>query len=255
MRHFEPVCKPLIIGHRGCRARFPENTITAFQAAIEAGADMIEFDVRLCADGHPVVIHDRTLDRTTTGSGNVADRRLFELKQLDAGSWFHNRFRHETVPTLEEVLDRFGQNTLMNIEVKVDSDQPRRESAQIGDKIMLSLTRKNLLSRVIISSFDKTLLECIEARGRSPAIGVLTKLGEESDPVFVCRALKAFSYHPNYLEVDQQLVTMMHSCGIGVVPYTVNDPEDIRRLIRMGVDGLITDDPETAAGIRKTGAL
>jgi len=97
--HFK---SPLIIGHRGFRARYPENTMAAFAGAVDAGADMIEFDVQLSSDGIPVVIHDRTLDRTTNGSGPVTSHTLSQLKKLDAGSWFQSRFRAQTIPTLEE---------------------------------------------------------------------------------------------------------------------------------------------------------
>ncbi len=242
--------RPLIIGHRGFRARYPENTLAAFQAAIDAGADMIEFDVQLSSDGYPVVIHDRTLDRTTGGSGPVADRSLSELKKLDAGSWFHPRFSTETIPTLEEVLDLVDKKVLMNIEIKVDTDQPLREYEGIEYMVVDAVNRKNLLPHVLVSSFHRQILENLHGIDPSPAIGVLTEFGEELNLVDVCRSLDAFSWNPYYLEIEESRIAFMHKQGFKVIPYTVNEPDDIRRLIQMGVDGLFTDDPETAMKIR-----
>ncbi len=103
--------RPWVIAHRGYRAAFPENTISAFMAAIEVKADMIELDVCLTRDRVPVVIHDMTLDRTTNGTGLVSEYKLSELKEFDAGSWFSSKYKGESIPTLEETLDQIrGEN-------------------------------------------------------------------------------------------------------------------------------------------------
>jgi glycerophosphoryl diester phosphodiesterase len=237
----------LIIGHRGFAAKYPENTMAGFAAAITAGVEMIELDVQLSSDGHPVVIHDDELDRTTNGKGLVIDHSLSDLKKLDAGSWFDPTYENERIPTLEEVLDLVGNQTLINIEIKVKPEQNVRLLRDI-EKITLALIRrKHFEQQVILSSFNKSVLESIHQLGRPTAIGVLTELGEELDIISVCRRLGAFSWHPQYLELDQNNVTRMHEHGIKVIPYTVNSPEDIQALSAMGVDGVFTDDPIAAA--------
>ena len=100
----ENIKRPWVVAHRGYSARYPENTASAFDAAISAGADMIELDVCITKDRVPVVIHDQTLERTTDGAGMVSEFNLSELKKLDAGSWFSPEFKGESIPTLEEIL-------------------------------------------------------------------------------------------------------------------------------------------------------
>ena len=100
----EKLKRPWVVAHRGYSAQYPENTVSAFEAAIDAGADMIELDVCLTKDRVPVVIHDKTLERTTDGNGLVSELTLSKLKKLDAGSWFSPEFKGLTIPTLEEIL-------------------------------------------------------------------------------------------------------------------------------------------------------
>ena len=113
----------LVVAHRGCSGRAPENTIAAFEMALEQGSDMIECDVRLTKDEEVVVFHDRALDRTTNGKGPVEQRTLEELKRLDAGSWFSSKFSGERIPTLSEVLHLLEGRAFLNIELKTDSDR------------------------------------------------------------------------------------------------------------------------------------
>ena len=112
---------PWIIAHRGYRQKYPENTLAAFQAAMAAGAQMIELDVMLSRDRRPVVVHDDTLERTTNGTGAVKDFTLEELKKLDAGSWFEPRFADQRLPELSEVLALAGGRTRVNIEIKAQA--------------------------------------------------------------------------------------------------------------------------------------
>src|SRR3990172_9288447 len=107
---------PLIFAHRGASAHAPENTLAAFRRALDDGSPAIEFDVKLSADGHAVVIHDQTVDRTTDGHGRVRELTLEQLKALDAGGWFDSAFRGERIPTLDEVLASLDRRALMNIE-------------------------------------------------------------------------------------------------------------------------------------------
>ncbi len=241
--------KPLIIGHRGFRAKYPENTLAGFQAAIDANADMVELDVQLSRDGQIVVIHDAELNRTTNGKGTVASRSLADLKKLDAGSWFHPRFRNERIPTLEEVLDLAANRIMINIEIKVAPHLKTREADGIEKKIMELILLKNALDRVLVSSFNKFILESVSQMDHPPALGVLTEFAEDIDVLQICRKIKAFSWNPYYLELNEEKLIPMRESGIRVMPYTVNSPQDIIRLTELGIDGMFTDDPVMARNI------
>ena len=236
----------LIIGHRGFRAKYPENTLSGFKAAILSGVSMIELDVQLSSDGHLVVIHDDDVDRTTNGKGPVTSHTLAELKKLDAGTWFDARFKNEPIPTLEEVLDIVGDKSLINIEIKVKPNQ-RVEVLGNIEKITLALIRrKNIEKQVLVSSFNKKILESIRQTNPTVALGVLTEFGEETDIITLCKSLNAVSWHPYYLALEPEKVALMHQHGIKVIPYTVNSREDIKQLSEMGADGVFTDDPVAA---------
>ena len=131
-----------IIGHRGYPAKYPENTLAAFEAAIEAGAVMIELDVMLSRDRKVVVIHDATLDRTTNGKGSVADLTLAELKQLDAGSWFDAQFVGQQIPELSEVLDLVNGRAYVNIEIKSNAYETHHPPDAIEKQVVDWLRQK-----------------------------------------------------------------------------------------------------------------
>ena len=131
-----------IIGHRGYPAKYPENTLAAFEAAIEAGAVMIELDVMLSRDRKVVVIHDATLDRTTNGKGSVADLTLAELKQLDAGSWFDAQFVGQQIPELSEVLDLVNGRAYVNIEIKSNAYEAHHPPDAIEKQVVDWLRQK-----------------------------------------------------------------------------------------------------------------
>ncbi|RED66367.1 glycerophosphodiester phosphodiesterase family protein [Cohnella lupini] len=144
----------IVAGHRGYKSEYPENTILAFEKALELGVDMIEFDLRLSKDGFVVIIHDETVNRTTNGTGEVSSFSLAELKQLDAGGWFNERFAGLPIPTLEELcelLERYP-HVLLNVEIK-----PSIHSEEVADKAVALLETKELLDRCVFTSFDANL--------------------------------------------------------------------------------------------------
>jgi glycerophosphoryl diester phosphodiesterase len=235
--------RPLVIAHRGYRTQYPENTLAAFQAAIDAGADMIELDVLLSKDRKMVVIHDAALDCTTNGRGMVSDYTLSELKALDAGSWFDPRFKGERLPTLEEVLDRVDGRVPLNIEIKKSAYEPHHPPDAIENRIVELVRRKNALKSVLISSFEWRVLERLAAMEEAPAIALLSRDPDLDNHPEACRKLGAFSWHPSYLAVRKEHVRRMHEAGILVFPYNADAPEDIERMLEMQVDGLIVSDP------------
>ena len=237
---------PWIVGHRGYRARYPENTFVGFEAAISAGVAMIELDVMLSRDRRIIVIHDSTLDRTTNGFGDVADKTLAELKMLDAGGWFDPQFSGQQIPVLSEVLDLIDQRIFVNIELKSTAYEPDHPPDAIEKQVIELLKRKNMLESNLVSSFEAGFLEQIAAMAQPPAIALISDEPASGDVIGMCGSLNLFSWHPNYRVVTEDQVNRMHAVGLKVFPFTVNTRADAIKMLDMGVDGIITDEPELA---------
>ena len=235
--------RPLIIAHRGYRENYPENTLASFGAALDVGVEMIELDVMLSKDRRVVVIHDATLERTTDGRGPVSNYTLQELKELDAGSWFHPRFAGERLPALEEVLDLVSGRTLVNIEIKASAYEAHKPPDAIESQVIDLVNLKNVRATVLVSSFEWKILENIKNLEDVPATALLCKHPADGDNVGLCTRLNAFSWHPNCRELKYEQVRIMHEAGIRVFPYNVDSPEEYQRMIQMNVDGVITSDP------------
>jgi glycerophosphoryl diester phosphodiesterase len=228
----------LRVAHRGASAECPENTLVAFRRALELGAEMIECDLQLTSDGHVVIIHDWTVDRTTSGKGNVRDLPLEQIRQLDAGRWRDARFAGERVPTLEETLDLVLPRAQLNLELKSQADDSRLALAAVA-----AVSQHRALDRVIFSSFDMALLE--EVREASPyaQIGVLWSRPPFDEAWSYARDLAAVALHPNAVFVTAELVGQAKDRGLLVNAWTVNDIAVVIELVRRGVDGVISDYP------------
>ncbi len=232
--------RPLIFAHRGaCRAA-PENTLAAFRAALDVGADGVELDVHLSSDGVPVVIHNAKVDATTDGTGWVSDLTLAQLKQLDAGSHFDVRFAGERIPTLEEVLVGVGGRLLVNIELK---DQDNR-AEHLESSVVEVVQRVGMPARVWFSSFKPHAL--MQARQHAPDIpcallyGPLGWAGRLLLPLTPHEAL-----HPHLSMVSEASVRRAHERGLRVAAWTVDRMDLARTFADWGVDVLITNEPET----------
>lgn len=234
---------PVIIAHRGFKRKHPENTLTAFEAAIDAGAKMIELDVTFSKDREVIVIHDDTLDRTTNGKGLVQKYSLSELKQLDAGSWFDPRFRGERIPTLGEVLDLVRNRVLLNIEIKISAYEPDSPCDSIEKQVLRLIRMTGCLDSVLLSSFEPAVLKSIVNAENRSRIALLTEKLLTQKAWEYCKDLSLFSWNPDYRSLTEGRVQEMHSKNIRVFPYTVNSLSDAKRLVEMGVDGFFTDDP------------
>jgi glycerophosphoryl diester phosphodiesterase len=241
---------PLIFGHRGASADAPENTLAAFGQALAQGADGFELDVTLSADGVPVVIHDDTLDRTTNGRGPVGGQTVAALKRLEAGypERFGQQFAGERVPTLDEVLAAFGDQALINIELKHDRSPGRRLAAEVA-----ALVHAHRLSkRVILSSFQFSNLRRVRALDPGLPIGLLyvSALGGARLVRWLAAGLRPEAHHPGCYTLRPVALSWFHENGLRVNTWTVNDDDDLRRLAAAGADGLITDHPGRAVRIR-----
>lgn len=225
--------QPFIWAHRGASACAPENTMAAFLAAEGAGADGIELDLHLSRDGVPVVIHDETLERTTNGTGAVGQRTLAELRGLDAGSWFGPSFAGERLPTLAEVLDWADDRLRLNLEIK---------TAAAGRKV-LAVLRDFPRCRALISSFDHRLLAALRSLAPLLPLGFLGETRFWRRGVVRATAAGGESYHPRQDLVSRQLVETCHRQGLAVFPWTVDAPGRARTLLRLGIDGMFTNEP------------
>jgi glycerophosphoryl diester phosphodiesterase len=237
--------RPLIIAHRGASAAAPENTAAAFLAALDQGADMVEFDVRWSAEGVPVVIHDRTLERTTDGRGEVTALPLAVLQSLDAGSWFAPRFRGERVLTLAEALAILGPRLGLNIELCGDVPPP----AGFAARLLRLVEEARLPEPPLFSSFDFTLLEAVRAEQPRARIAPLFRA---TDHGILRRALalRPDAVHPRRHLVTPALMRRVRAEGASVHAWTVNEASEARRLMRLGVDGIFTDHPGRMARLR-----
>ncbi len=234
---------PWIVAHRGCRKKYPENTLAAFQAAMDEGAPMMELDVTLSRDRTPVIIHDDTLERTTNGRGAVSDFTMEELRKLDAGSWFHPDFADQKLPTLSELFDLVNGRAMINIEIKSNAYESHHPPDAIERQVVDLVKEKKIGNSALISSFSVDVLEQLSLMEDSPSIALISKHPATMDAVKLCERLKVFSWHPDFRILTHDQVEMMHAVGINVFPYTVNTPGDYKRMRSMHVDGVITDDP------------
>ena len=250
--------RTLNIAHRGASAAAPPNTLAAFKKAVELGADGIEFDVHFSADGVPVVIHDFTVDVTTDGSGRVADLTLAQLKQLDAGTRFDPAFTGERIPTLDEVLEAvrgrrgWGGELLLNVELKTTS---------LGDngleRAVITLVEQHSLSRrVLFSSFNPFSLRRAKRIAPHIPVGLLYDQGLSLP---LRRAWLAFlapheARHPHYKMVDARYMAWARRRGYRVNTWTVDDPAEMRRLVGLGVNGIITNVPDVLRSVLESQA-
>ncbi|MDG5787128.1 glycerophosphodiester phosphodiesterase [Evansella sp. AB-P1] len=240
--------KTQIFAHRGSAGTHPENTMEAFEAALQVGADGIEFDVQLTKDQIPVVIHDETVDRTTNSEGWIKDFTYDELKTLDAGSWYSSEFKQSTIPTLVELLDWASDNSLLlNLELK--NGVVRYPGME---KIVLDLISKyKLKDRTIISSFNHYSL--VEVHRIDPTIETAILFMEGLyEPWNYAESIGASSLHCFLPVAVPELLVGAYEKGMAVRPFTVNEDKHIYTLIKGGCPGIITDWPEKASIIRDT---
>jgi glycerophosphoryl diester phosphodiesterase len=275
-----------VAGHRGAAGRAPENTCASFRLAWELGADMVELDVRLTADGHPVVLHDPTLDRTTSGTGRVAERTLAEIRALDAGSHFGPAFAGERVPALAEALGvdlspspsravnpspspspkRGGESEHQGSETTPNAAPVPAWAAQTdATRWLVELKRgeeppERLVERAVAAieaagaagvvrliSFDETLLA--EGLRQAPAIprGIING----TDPGFllaVADRLQCVAIHPAGTILTPELVARAHAAGHRVNTWTLNTIDAVREAAGLGVDEITSDFPDVVIG-------
>jgi glycerophosphoryl diester phosphodiesterase len=235
--------RPLIIAHRGASGHAPENTMAAFRLAAEQGADAIELDAKLSADGVIVIHHDTTLDRTTSGKGPLYKHLWRDLQSLDAGAKFGDHFAGERIPTLRQVLEELGSKLLINVEL-TNYVRPWDRLPEYAVDLVKELA---LEKRVLFSSFNPVALSSIKRIAPDIPTGLLLL---PQEPAWIRKLLREkISHQALHLHkklVSTQIVAREHAKGRPVNVWTVNEIRHMREMINIGVDGLITDFPDTA---------
>ncbi|MEH7314058.1 glycerophosphodiester phosphodiesterase [Priestia megaterium] len=232
------------VAHRGASAYAPENTIAAFDKAVEMKADYIEIDIQRSKDGKLVVIHDTTVDRTTDGSGKVGNLTFKELRNLDAGSWKGEQFAGAQIPTFDEILDRYHGKIGILIELKAPELYPGIEE-NIAGKLKEQNLDKPQNEKIIVQSFNHNSMKKMNELLPKVPIGVLTSSSADTTE----QALQEFSiyadyFNPSYGIVTPDLVNQVHSHGMKIGSWTVRSQEAANFLLNVGVDAIITDYPD-----------
>jgi len=230
-----------IASHRGGAATAPENTLPAITAALAAGFDYVEVDVALTADRQPVLMHDKTVDRTTDGHGRLAALTLAEVRALDAGSWFDPAYAGTPVPTLTEFLDALlAADGRAIVELKGEWD------AATVDAAVAEVAARGLERRVVFASFDDRTL-ALAAAGSEVLSRLLILKQLPSDVVSAVSEAGARGVVVNRKAVLARpgIVDELHAMGARVVVYTLNDDAQWDEVTALGVDGIVTDDPHT----------
>ncbi len=246
---------PLVFAHQGGENIRPSNTLEAFRHAVELGADVLDTDMHLTQDGVLVLMHDQTVDRTTNGHGAIRDLTLAEIKQLDAGYYFTTdngqtfpyRGQGLTVPTLEELFQSFPDKRF-GIEIK------QTEPVETAQRFCALIRQYQLQNSVLVSSFRQQNMD--EFRKQCPEVAT-SATEDEVRPFFFASLLgltRAFTPQFNSLQVPEdaagfhiltpQFVAAAHDRGLAVQPWTINEAEDLKRMLALGVDGINTDNPD-----------
>jgi glycerophosphoryl diester phosphodiesterase len=238
---------PKVIGHRGACGYAPENTLVSIHTAADMGIQWVEFDVKLTRDGIPILFHDDMLDRTTNGSGLVAETDYDDIRQMEAGSWFGESFAGVGIPTLEEALEVVIDRGLgLNMEIKPCPGR-EKETAEVALDILSHVWDEH--DRLLISSFKPVCVEAARDMANDWARGMLFKPTEENpDP------LENWKDVVDYLDVKtvnlradlvtQEISNEIADLGLSLLVFTVNDEEQAEEFFRMGVDCIVSDVPD-----------
>ncbi len=249
---------PKVIAHRGGSNLAPENTLAAFKNAIELGVDMIEIDVEQTSDSVVVVLHDDKVDRTTNGSGWVDSLSYEYVKTLDAGSWFSEEYKDEKIPSLDDVLALVNGQVILLIEIKGGSET----YLGIEKRTVEAIKKHNAIPWTIVQSFNEKAVERV--KDLDPDIMTYYLLGRNFPEYYETYINKGnvdsqiFKYDGiavHYSVLNANNVDSIKSTGLGVFSWTVDESADVENMIRIGVDGIITDSPDEIIDIVRNGSV
>ncbi len=239
--------RPIILGHRGASAHAPENTMAAFQHAMDCGADGIEFDVKLTRDDEIIIIHDLTVDRTTNGKGKVRNFTLEQIRSLDAGLHFSEQFRAEKIPILRDVLMMVPPNFIVNIELTNYSSM----FDGLASKVAHLVKELDVKEQVIFSSFNPFNLIFTKRILPDVPVALLALPGRAGmiNRSNFMRWISPKFINPYYQDIKPEFVAQQQHFKRNIIAWNVNDVEEIIRLFDLKMDGIITDDPQLVRSV------
>ncbi|MBN2852842.1 MAG: glycerophosphodiester phosphodiesterase [Clostridia bacterium] len=238
--------KTLVYAHRGASKVAPENSMSAFKLAKDMGADGIETDVMFSKDGHIMVHHDFELGRCEEGTGRIKDYTYFELRQMDIGSKFDEKFKGEKMPCIEETLKFCKENNLkLNIELKTGSPY----DAGIEEKLVEIVKNYDMEESVVYSSFNHYSLMFVKKICKNAKVAALTGC-VMVNPWEYLKLHDIDGYHPHYLTINDKVVSKMQHKDLFINAYTVDEEEYLQKMFACKVDGVITNVPDLAIKIR-----
>ena len=244
---------PPVIGHRGAAAYAPENTLAGLRKAKALGCHWVEFDVRLTADGQPVLLHDNWLERTTNGRGRVSALPLAAVRRHDAGQWFHSSFAGERVPTLEEALMLLAELGLgANVELKAARGKEAATGALVAE--LLARTWPADPAHLLISSFERDALAAARDRAPNIARGILFRRIPKNWRS-VAAGLGCVTIHADQQRLRPAVLSEIRRAGYPLLAYTVNDPERAKTLFDFGVKSVFSDVPDRLHGAAASGGF
>lgn len=244
-----------VISHRGANIYAPQNTIPAFKKSLEIGVDGFETDIHITKDDELVLCHNYTIDETSNGKGSIAEMTLNGLRHYDFGSYFSEKFKGTKIPTMDEFLTLVESSdiSVLNIELK----SPGKSETAIVSETIEKVKAHGLFDRLIISSFDPKLLVEAKEIDESCKTGFLYSPSKKityinkliSHPIEFAKSINADALHPLFIFVDEKYVYNAHEAGLIVNPWTVDSVRSIEKMIKCGVDGIITNFPDVVKGI------
>ena len=247
MDQFRPIppaaCRPYVVAHRGISGKAPENTLASFALACETpGIDMIELDVRLSKEKEVMVLHDRTLQRTSTGNGAARNYTVAEIKEFDAGSWFDRAFSTERIPTLREVLTLVNKRRWINIELKSDFFFPEKPEL-LERRVLETVGELECDECVMYSSFNHRMMANIKRFNPKAITGVLYSVGRDFGrmPSKLAGRVGASVFVCAKREVTKRMLEDAQKSGIAFYVYTLNSTSSVSKMVELGVDGILSD--------------
>ena len=235
----------IIIAHRGASAYYPENTMVAFEKAVEMGSEMIELDIMMSKDGVPIVFHDAKLNQHTNGNSYVRNYTLKELKKLDAGSWFDSKFSDQKIPTLDEVLEFASGKIALNIEIKTEAVSDNIENG-IEQKALQLVKKHGMENHVLFSSFDYRAVRRIKKFDTNMPVALLYDRSQSNRllPHQLVEKYNVDAFNCSYRQLKRKWMTDLNEHDIPTFIYTVNSKRKMQKLIAGSVTGIFTNKPD-----------
>ena len=241
---FPGIARPLFFAHRGLSSRAPENTLAAFNLARNEKIPGIELDVHLCASGELVIFHDDTTKRVTDSNLRIEETTYSKLKKLDIGSWFSKEFSDERIPLLQDLFDLTGNEVYYDIEIKTRA----KNNSELTSKLYTLIKKNNLEEHCLISSFNPLVLKDFSKLTKTIPTAIIYSNDQEL-PFYLRGGLGEYIGKTSIIKPDKKITTKRknqkkHKRGKLVIPWTVDDPEEMKTLLEYGVDGIVSNRPD-----------